>query len=108
MVTLREVSEGEGNPETIGFVLLDQEGEFLGSLLVTPRSSTLFVQDIVTEEGPGSLGPQAVRDILRQLRARFPRITHIEGIRTTGVRGKQAPSGVLRPGEAQLIRRSIL
>lgn len=77
------------------FQLHDTEGKPVGMLQIASADGgkTLLIENIHAEE-INSFGPSTVRDLLRQLKERFPNVEKIEGFRVSGARDKAGTTGV--------------
>lgn len=82
--------EGEPFEGTHSFALHDAQGEELGGLTISEEKGgkRLYVDDIDSKQGPGAMGPAAMRDVLRQIQEQFPNAETISGMRVSGAREK--------------------
>ena len=58
-----------------------EDGEELGEVEVRTRPENTLIINIYTSEGPGSLGPRKVKELLKQLREHYPEAKRITGHR---------------------------
>lgn len=75
------------------FEIADPDGTRVGSLYVAEENGgkRLYIDDIEginRDTAANSLGPAAMRDLLRQLKAEFPKAEELSGFRVSGARDK--------------------
>ena len=84
-------------PGSSGFVYTIRDGaRSVGFLDVSIfPDGTAFIEDVVSDRGPGSIGLSGTRALLRALLAEHPEITNINGERVSGIRrgGKHGSAG---------------
>lgn len=91
---------GFAGKEIHDFHLIDENGRVAGDLSIIPSEDGKHLHvDMVNvaphlvesaAEAENYFGPRLMRDLLRQLKAEFPKMEDISGYRASGVRGKRA------------------
>jgi hypothetical protein len=68
--------------------LLDEQGNKVGHLELTPHGDRLYVDVVqgLNGLGPRDFGPALMRDLLRQIKAEYPQAKEIGGFRVSGAR----------------------
>lgn len=69
------------------FNIVDDKGGWLGSLAIAEEQGgkLLYIDNIETD-GPNTIGPAAIRGLLRQLKVEFPNAQELTGLRVSGSR----------------------
>lgn len=100
-LSLREQDEvaypqGKDGDKTYAFDFIDEQGTNHGFIAVTEEKGgkRLYVDDMGADKGPRALGPRAMRDVLEQLKERFPNAETLEGYRVSGARLKAGEDAV--------------
>lgn len=70
--------------------LLDEHGQKVGHLEITPHGQNLYVDNVLGlgRFGARDFGPALMRDLLRQIKEAYPNATKIGGFRVSGAREK--------------------
>jgi hypothetical protein len=109
-LTMEETGDrkGWGNTNTKAFNFKNEEGKTIGNLYLTPKreGKDLYVEmvDAWKLGGPNKLGPSVMRDVLRQVKEKFPDAERLYGFRVSGARAQEGSKGMdnaaiaLKPG----------
>lgn len=93
---LRHFKAPNGTIETMAYNVLDADGTIIAKLRATyfPAAKEFKISDIEVvgfERGQSAnvLTPRQFRELLREIKRRFPKARDVTGIRASGVRGKR-------------------